>query len=627
VARAGRRVEGWRMLTFLLLQAALGVTPPRLDEANTRVDGALDESVWRQAARLRGFTQFYPLDGVAASDSTEVLVWYSATAVHFGIRAFEAHGRAQATLADRDRITSDDHVQLFLGTQGEARRAYVFAVNPYGVQMDGVLLERNQNRTGDFVVQNNTREAPDLSPDFVFQSKGRLTDTGYEVEIRIPFKSIKYQAKDVQSWSINVLRRVQHLGEEDTWAPVKQGSTSFLDQSGTLDSLTDLRRGLVLDVNPDATVRTTSAPVAGTPLGSAYLRSPTRTAAGVTARWGITTELTANATLHPDFSQVESDAPQLVGDPRFALYFAEKRPFFLDGLEQFETPHSLVYTRRIVQPVAAAKLTGSAAGFGLALLSAVDDRIASASGHDRPLVNVARAVRSNSSSRVGLTYTDRVDGDSYNRVASLDGRWARGPFSALGQDAQSFTGDGTTTSSAPLWQGSFSANTRSFGARYALDAVSDEFRADAGFIGRGGIASGVVDHRFTWFGNDGAFVQTVTFNPVVLYNWQYATFLRRGDAIEKKLHVNLQTSLRGGWGLGLSFLPETFGYDSALYRGYQIDRGATAAHDTIRFVGGRGSRIATSWCRSTRRNGAGARVFCSMSGARTRTSMNGRPRT
>ncbi len=558
----------------------------RVDEGGTKVDGTLDEPVWSQAARLTGFTQFSPQDGVAAADSTEVLVWYSPTAIHFGIRAFESHGRAQATLADRDKIGSDDQIQLFLSTQGEARRAYVFGVNPLGVQMDGVLLESNQNRTGDFTAaQYSTREAPDLSPDFVFQSKGRLTEGGYEIEVRVPFKSIKYQEQDKQSWRINVLRRVQHAGEEDTWAPVKQASTSFLDQGGTLDGLTDLHRGLVLDVNPDATVRATTVPAPNAPLGTGYIRRPTSTNVGLTARWGITSQLTANATLRPDFSQVESDAAQLVSDPRNALFFPEKRPFFLDGIEQFDTPHTLVYTRSIVQPIAAGKLTGKIGATGIAFMTALDDRIASPTGADNPRVGVLRLTRVTSLARLGATVTDRTIGDAYNRVADVDAQWASGPFSALAQYAHGFTNDGRRSYNAPLWQASLSANTRSFGARYAIDSKAERFQSDVGFIGRPGISTSLADHRFTWFAAPTSFVQTVTFNPVVMETWQYTPFLHGADALEKKLHINLQSTLRGGWGIGTSLLTEVFSFDSTLYANYTVDRARTSFRDTVRFVG------------------------------------------
>src|SRR5215216_6682860 len=143
------------------------VRVPRL-EADLSVDGKLAEAVWGESAVLTGFSQFSPTDGVPAADSTEVLVWYSPTAIHFGVRAFEAHGSVHATLADRDRIAADDHVQILLSTFNDGRQASVFAVNPYGVQSDGALVETGSTSGNGFNNAVVKRETPDLSPDFVF---------------------------------------------------------------------------------------------------------------------------------------------------------------------------------------------------------------------------------------------------------------------------------------------------------------------------------------------------------------------------------------------------------------------------------------------------------------------------
>src|SRR5919107_1052208 len=262
------------LLALLLsLQSAPGDPPPPYrggagtrevrvprHEAESSVDGKLDEAVWNETAILTGFSQFSPTDGVPAVDSTQVLVWYSATAMHFGIRAFEAHGPAHATLADRDRIDADDHIQILLSTFNDGRQASVFAVNPYGVQSDGALVETGATSGNGFNNAVVKRESADLSPDFVFESKGRLTDYGYEVEVRIPFKSLRFQSRREQSWGINVVRLVQHSGHEDSWAPARRSSASFLGQFGRLVGLTDMRRGMVLDFTPSLTSRPTGAP-------------------------------------------------------------------------------------------------------------------------------------------------------------------------------------------------------------------------------------------------------------------------------------------------------------------------------------------------------------------------------
>src|ERR671914_855799 len=412
----------------------LEVRAPRHD-VETELDGKLDEPVWGEAAILTGFSQFSPNDGVPAADSTQVLVWYGPTAIHFGIRAFESHGQVHATLADRDRIAADDHVQILLSTFNDGRQASVFAVNPYGVQSDGALVETGSTSGNGFNNAVVKREVADLSPDFVFESKGRLTEYGYEIEVRIPFKSLRFQPAREQSWGINVVRLVQHSGHEDSWAPARRASASFLGQFGRLVGLTDMRRGMVLDFTPSLTSRTTGARGSS---GWDYAGGGPEV--GGTVRWGVTNNLTLNGTANPDFSQVESDAQQFAFDPRNELFFQEKRPFFLDGIEQFATPNNLIYTRRIIQPVAAAKLTGKAFGTDVAVLSAVDDRIGSANDEDHPVYNLLRIQRGiGSQSRLGLVYTDRIEGSNYNRVAVADTRLVGGIYSAQLQLAGSRT--------------------------------------------------------------------------------------------------------------------------------------------------------------------------------------------
>src|SRR5688572_9789645 len=280
---------------------SLDAEPPRIDQS-IEVDGHLNEGVWSQAAVLSGFSRYAPVDGEAAEHSTDVLVWYSPTAMHFGIRASAPPGSVRATLADRDRIQSDDHVIIFLGTYNDGRQALVFGANPFGVQLDGAFAEGTRGSGA-----TSGRETPDYSPDFVYQSKGRLTDTGYEVEIRIPFKSLRYQSQLQQDWGIHVTRVVPQQGIEDSWAPAKRDAASFLAQSGRLKNLTDLRRGLVLDLNPIATSKI-DGKLDGEDPPSGWSYDASRPEFGMNLRWGITPNLTMNGTVNPDFSQVESDA-------------------------------------------------------------------------------------------------------------------------------------------------------------------------------------------------------------------------------------------------------------------------------------------------------------------------------
>ncbi|MEO8479941.1 MAG: DUF5916 domain-containing protein, partial [Gemmatimonadota bacterium] len=434
----------------------LTVTIPRLDEPVT-IDGQLAEPAWSRAAILTGFSQFSPTDGIPAEDSTQVMVWYSSTAIHFGIRAFESHGAPHATFADRDHISADDNVQLLIGTFPGGQQATVFAVNPLGQQSDGVTTESGNPGGG---ATGNSREAPDLSPDFDFQSKGELTAWGYQVEVRIPFRSLRYQSIRTQNWSLNVVREVKHSAVSDSWAPVRRASASFLGQSGTLADLTELHRGLVMEINPELTQS-----VAGSPTAGEYGYRAENPRLGGNLRWGISNDVALNATVRPDFSQVESDAGQLTFDPRQRLYFPEKRPFFLDGIELFQLPLPLIYTRRIADPIAALKVTSNRGGTTIGALGAIANESAPSGKSENSYFGILRAQQDlGGQSRLGLAYTERGQASDVNRVASIDGRLLLGnQYSVQFQFAGSHTRSGGLSRSAPLWYAQLNANGRHLG--------------------------------------------------------------------------------------------------------------------------------------------------------------------
>src|SRR5581483_5873129 len=391
---------------------------PRVDTAIT-VDGSLSAPVWQQASVLRGFSEYKPVDGIPAEDSTQVLVWYSKASIYFGIRAFEPHGPVHATRANRDKIDGDDNVQLILSPFVHSHQALVFAVNPYGVQEDGTITEGVATTIGAIGVPNATGpDSVDLSPDFVYESKGQLTAFGYQIEVRIPFRSIKFPAKSPQDWGINILRKVQHSGHSDTWYPTKLATASYLDQAGTLAGLHDLDAGLVLDLNPIITEK-----VVGNPTGRRWNYDAARPEFGGNIRWGITPNLLFNGTYRPDFAEVESDATQLILDPRIGLQYPEKRPFFLDGLEQFNTPNTLIYTRQIEAPIAASKLTGKVGNISLAYLGAIDEEDQHGLDGGHPAINVLR-LRDDfaQGSQIGAVITDKEASGSFNRLVGADSR-------------------------------------------------------------------------------------------------------------------------------------------------------------------------------------------------------------
>ena len=561
----------------------LQVRIPRLDGAVV-VDGVLDEPQWQSAALLTGFSQFAPADGIAADDSMEVLVWYSATAIHFGIRAFEAHGPVHATLANRDKIDSDDYVQLLLGTFNDGRQAMLFGVNPLGVQQDGIITETGANRGGSgFTTAGSIREAPDLNPDFVFRSKGIVTDFGYQVEITIPFKTLRFQPSDEQSWGMQVIRKVQHNGHEEVWAPALRASASFLAQSGRLVGLHELRRGLVLDLTPEVYDHADGAPGAT----GAWQYSTSRPDVGATMRWGVSENMTFTGTVKPDFSQVEADVIALSTDPRRAVSYPEKRPFFLEGTEQFNVPSSLIYTRDLVQPDAAVKITGKAEGTNIAYLSALDGRSYSLD-HAQPFYNILRVQHDfGASSRLGIAYTDVEDGRTYNRVADVDARivWDR-IYSVQLQYAQSFDRTSGVTTTDPLWSARIDRNGHNLSLRYQVNAIGDNFVTRSGFVARGGIGHMNLGSRYTFFGAKGALLESIAPDASLDLTYTYHNFVRNQGLQDLKWHFGLTGAFRGGWSVNAALLVETFGYDSTLYPGYRIEVPRPGGGlDTIPFTG------------------------------------------
>ncbi|MBX7187889.1 MAG: carbohydrate binding family 9 domain-containing protein [Vicinamibacteria bacterium] len=558
------------LLTYSGRENQLKVPIPRLEET-IEVDGRLDDPAWSRAARLTDFSQYSPNDGRPAEQKTEILIFYSASAVHFGVRAEAPLGTVRASLAQRDKLTAEDSITFLLSTFNDGRQAVSLTVNPLGVQQDGTLIEGLSAAAtrGGFSGMATGREAPDLAPDFVFQSKGRLTEAGYEIELRLPFKSLRYQKAEIQSWGLHVLRKSQSSGYEDSWAPARRDATSFLAQGGVIEGMRELRPGLVLDLNPEFTGRVDGAPA--TQGGWQY--DGQRPEIGGNVRWGVTPNLSLNGTINPDFSQVEADASQIQYDPRNALFFDEKRPFFLDGLEQFATPNRLIYTRRISAPVTAAKLTGTLSGTSVGFLSAIDDSTTSRTGDTHPIFNLLRARRDiGKRSRLGLVYTDKIDGDDYNRVLGLDGRIAIGDISSLDlQAAFSANRRPGRSTRAPLFQAIFNRNGKKLGTRALITGIDDDFVAGAGFISRPGIVHAALDQRISFFGSKGSVLEAWNTDVVLDGTWRYDAFFGEGGVQDKKLHVNNNATWRGGWKTGASILIESFGYDQDLYSGYVLE--------------------------------------------------------
>ena len=551
------------------------------------IDGVLDEPVWRQAARLNGFSQYQPVDGRPAAEPTEVLVWYAPDAIYFGIRARELHGNVvRATHANRDNIDSEDQIQILLDTDNSRQIAFLFGVNPYGVQQDGTRSAQFAGGAGGasatgggFRNINPLEGSVDLNPDYLFESKGRLVDGGYEVEIRIPFKSLRYQDARVQSWGLHILRRVQHSGFQDTWAPAIRANANFLAQSGTLEGLHDLRRGLVLEATPTMTAHADRSPTLGN--GRDYQR---KAEIGGDIRWGIRQNLTLNGTINPDFSQVEADIGQVLLNERFALFYPEKRPFFLDGLELFDSPNQLIYTRQIVSPKGGVKLTGKLAGLNIASIVAADDKQYSWTGAHSPLFAVSRLRYDfGSNNTLGGVLTAREDGADFSRVAAADFRFYHSKlYFAQFQAAQSWTDSLRNRLNGSLLQGDWDRTGRAWGFHYTLRSLDPDFKAASGFVNRTGIIETRAFNRLSFYGAQGALVQTYGSFFGLDRIWNNAG---AGHGLaESTESITPSATIRGGWQLSGALTHSYFAFDPSLYAGLTVQRLTGAVVDTAAFM-------------------------------------------
>ena len=283
-------------------------------------------------------------------------------------------------------------------------------------------------------------------------------------------------------------------------------------------------------------------------------------------RWSLGSNLVLNGTVKPDFSQVEADATQIAADERFALFYPEKRLFFVEALDQFNVPNSLVYTRTIVQPDAAAKVTTKIGRADVALLSAVDEPGLTPTGA-RPHVDILRLRQGfGAQSQAGMLYSERVGGGRSNRVIGADTKIVFGGlYYAQFQAAASETNEAGVTTHAPMWEGVLDATGRGWGFHYNILGIDRDFRADNGFVPRTGYVKPNISHRFTWYGKQGALAERFQIFATANGLWRYDDFFDRKSVLEDQGSIQGTLTLRGGWNINVSPKLSSYAFDPADY--------------------------------------------------------------
>ncbi len=383
-----------------------------------KVDGRLDEAAWSQPATAELLYETRPAENGPAPVRTEVWIAYDPNNLYIAFRAHDPEpDRIRARLSDRDAASQDDFVGVVLDTFNDERRAFEFFVNPLGVQMD--------------MTQNEMTGEEDDSWDAIWDSAGRTTDTGYTVEMRVPFSSLRFpDAAGGMTWGLDAVRiyprdQRYRIGLQ----PLERGNNCYLCQASKLVGLEGVAQARSIELDPTLTASLRDARADfphGRMEGADRDFEP-----GITARWGLTPNLVLSSTLNPDFSQVEADAAQLDVNTQFALYYPEKRPFFLEGGDIFATRFNAIYSRDIADPDWGVKLTGKMGSDALGVIIA-QDRTTNFLIPSSQSSDVASLDEGNLSSIVryrrdlfgattgGLFYTGREGEGFYNRLFGGD---------------------------------------------------------------------------------------------------------------------------------------------------------------------------------------------------------------
>lgn len=476
------------------------------------IDGVLNDEVWKSAPVFGNFLQTQPGDNVAPTHPTEFMMAYDAKNLYLGFRVKQTRDTVRATVARRDNIFNDDYVLLYIDTFNDQRQAYVVSFNPLGIQADGTFTEGR---------------GEDYSVDLVMESKGVLTEDGFTIEAAIPFKSLRYEAGKNKQWGLHIFRRIKYMnGELDSWMPRNRSLNGSLNQAGHVTGLDGIETTRQLEINPSFTIsesgRRSRYTFDGNPAGR-YVNDGIKGEFGLTAKFGLTPTTTLDFAYNPDFAQVEADAPISTANLRFPVFFPEKRPFFLERIDIFQSGMNVVNTRAIVDPDIAAKLTGRRGKntFGLMYASdngtrgnlSKDDRqeLAQCIANRTGLLPVCRNERIfEQNADIGVLRLKRDIGrqhnigffattynfvDNHNHTAGFDGRFKLSPkvvteFQILGTHTRSNFYDSELdryqyrTGNGVGYRAYLERSGRNLYMNFLVQGRSPDYRADVGFTNR-----------------------------------------------------------------------------------------------------------------------------------------------
>lgn len=383
------------------------------------IDGEMTESVWSTATMVNNFSERYPGDQTKPSVETEVYTIYDNNNLYVFFKCFDNPDDIRATKSQRDQFQGNDMVGVDIDTYGEAALAYEFYVNPYGVQLDMLWSAANGNE--------------DHSFDMVWESSAKITLNGYQVEIAIPFSSIRFPNRNVQEWRVNFTRiRPRESDYRYTWAARDRNNPCWVCQLGILRGLENIEQKKGVEILPSLIGYQTGQLLERTDPTSGFNNEDVDGEFSISSRYSLSSDIIVEGAYNPDFSQIEADATQIDINSATALYYPERRPYFQEGSDLFQTIWGTFYTRTINDPQVTTKMTARLKNSSLAFLSAIDenspymiplDQTNSIAYPGKSYVNVLRGLKTfRGNSQIGFMYTDRrFEESGYNLLYSIDG--------------------------------------------------------------------------------------------------------------------------------------------------------------------------------------------------------------
>jgi len=514
-----------------------------------------------QMAKVTGFVQRNPHNGENVSEETAAYLGYDQRNLYVVFVCFDDPKKVRARMSRREDIHDDDQVEIMLDTFHDRRRAYAFQTTPLGVQWDAIWTEATRAEVGGNF---------DTSFDTVWDSRGKVTNRGFVVEMAIPFKSLRFPDAKQQEWGIILYRGIYRKNEDAFWPWISRGIEGRLGQAATLYGLEGISPGRDIELIPYGIMRGFRSLDTVDPYNPFFQSANAQGQFGLDAKFVIRDHFVLDMTANPDFSQVESEDPQITVNQRFEVYFPEKRPFFLENEDYFRTPFDLFFTRNIQDLSAGIRLTGKEGPYSVGLM-ATDDRspglavpsfcpetspvCADSLYGDRSYFSVARLSRDIfKQSSVGVIYTDwecPTTGE-YNRVGGVD---ARLKFNTT------WTLDGQAVTSSSNLLGLTASN-------FQTTCETNLFPFSAGNVGNGSYYAGPAD-RLDLRHNGLHFIYNGSYQDVSPGFVTVPGFVNRVDIRDSEQHAGYFFRPKKGW--VTAWGPAIYNHNTFDHEGTRLD--------------------------------------------------------